>query len=195
LNRTRWEIINQKIFESEAIVIDYLPNGHYGDDTPSYKRSPIAQIIGVNFFSLLEVVPKEELEPGDVVFVGKGDRNKVSHVKRRIMFDELTSYAKTEIESTLNKIVISQEDRFVNFFNTSGAISIRSHKLELLPGVGKKLMKEILKERDREPFKSFKDIQERISSMPDPAHMIVKRIISELNNEDRYKVFVNPMSR
>jgi len=185
----------QKRFETEAVVLDYLPTGHIGDSTPSYKRVPLAQIIGVNFFSLLEVVPKSELSSHDRVFIGKGDRNKISHVKRRILYDDLTSYAKSEIEEILKEIISKDESRFVKFFNSSQPLSIRYHQLELLPGVGKKLMKEILMEREKRTFESFKDIQERISSIPDPLNMIVKRIISELNNEDRYKIFVNPIFR
>ncbi|MBN1786681.1 MAG: DUF655 domain-containing protein [Candidatus Methanofastidiosa archaeon] len=185
----------QKRFETEAIVLDYLQSGHLGDNTPSYKRVPIAQIIGVNFFSLLEVVPKSEVSTHDIVFIGKGDRQKVSHVKRRITYDELTSFAKSEIDEVLKEIIMKDEKRFVNFFNKSQPLSIRYHQLELLPGVGKKLMKEILTEREKRDFDSFKDIQERISSIPDPLNMIVKRIISELNDEDRYKIFVNPIFR
>lgn len=187
--------MTQKRYETEAIVLDYLPSGHLGDNTPSYKRVPIAQILGVNFFSLLEVVPKSEVAPNDIVFIGKGDRQKISHVKRRITYDELSSYAKSEIEVVLKEIIMKDESRFVSFFNKSQPLSIRYHQLELLPGVGKKLMKEILAEREKNPFETFKDIQERVASIPDPTNMVVKRIISELNNEDRYKIFVNPIFR
>lgn len=185
----------QKNFESKAIVLDYLQAGRYGDNTPSYKREPVAQILGTNFFSLLEVVPKTELAPNDVVFIGKGDRDKISHVKRRITYDDLTSFAKTEIEEVIKEVVKGEESRFIEFFNKARPLSIRYHQLELLPGVGKKLMKEIISSREKSPFETFKDIQTRISSIPDPANMIVKRIILELNNADRYKIFVNPVLR
>ena len=187
----------QTKFETKAIVLDYLPNGHYGDNTPSYKRVPLAQILGVNFFSILEVVPREEVAPHDVVFIGKGERQKISHVKRRIGYDELTSFARTELEVILKDIAEQEEERFVRFFNEAGPISIRSHRSELLPGVGKKLMKEILAEREKTPFASYKDIQERISSIPDPATMIAKRILEEImetdENKKRYFIFVKPM--
>lgn len=182
--------MSPKKYETEAIVLDYLPSGHYGDGMPSYKRVPIAQLLGTNFFSLLEVVPKEELSTHDRVFIGKGDRAKISHVKRRVHYNELTSYAKSELEEILKVVVTEQEDRFVHFFNNARPISIRSHQLELLPGIGKKLMKELLAEREKKPFENFHDIQERVGSVPDPVHMLVKRILAELNEEDRYKVFV-----
>ena len=56
----------------------------------------------------------------------------------------------------------------------------RLHVLELLPGVGKKHMWEILNERKVEPFKSFADLRDRVKLMPDPVTTIEKRIISEL---------------
>ncbi|HHN82150.1 MAG TPA: DUF655 domain-containing protein, partial [Methanomicrobia archaeon] len=115
---------------------------------------------------------------------------KISHVKRRVHYNELTSYAKSELEEILKVVVTEQEDRFVHFFNNARPISIRSHQLELLPGIGKKLMKELLAEREKKPFENFHDIQERVGSVPDPVHMLVKRILAELNEEDRYKVFV-----
>ena len=189
----------QTKFETKGIVLDYLPSGHLHDDTPSYKRVPLAQIVGVNFFSLLEVVPKEEVSTHDTVFIGKGDRQKISHVKRRIYYDELTSFAKTELEATLRDVIAEDEQRFVRFFNEAGPISIRSHRLELLPGVGKKLMKEILTEREKKKFDSFKDIQDRVASTPDPANMVVKRIMEEImetdENKMKYFIFVKPGKR
>ena len=40
------------------------------------------------------------------------------------------------------------------FFNNAPAISTRFHVLELLPGLGKKLMHEILDERRKKPLKN-----------------------------------------
>ncbi len=189
----------QTKFETKGIVLDYLPNGHIGDDTPSYKRVPLAQVVGVNFFSLLEVVPKEEVSTHDTVFIGKGDRQRISHVKRRVYYDELTSFARSELEPVLKEIISEDEQRFVRFFNEAGPISIRSHRLELLPGVGKKLMKEILAEREKKSFDSFKEIQDRIASIPDPANMIVKRIMEEImetdENKMKYFIFVKAGKR
>ena len=64
------------------------------------------------------------------------------------------------------------------------------HQLNLLPGIGKRHMEEIIEKREENPFKSFEDIQERISLMPDPEKVIIKRIFIELNNEDKHKLFV-----
>ncbi|MHA1628104.1 MAG: DUF655 domain-containing protein, partial [Candidatus Baldrarchaeia archaeon] len=70
-------------------------------------------------------------------------------------------------------------------------ITMRMHQLELLPGIGKKIMWEILEERKKKPFESFKDLTSRIK-MPDPVKAIVKRILIELEGEDKYYLFVRP---
>lgn len=176
------------MYENYAIVLEYLPNG-YPQDT-KIKRSPITQILGENYFALLEAVPKKEVLIHERVYIGKGDREKISHIKKRLEYDELTSTAKVELPYVVEDIVSKDEDRFVKFFNESMPISIRSHQLELLSGVGKKLMNDILEERRRKKFSSFEDIKQRIPTIPDPKKMIVKRIISEIKKEDRYRIFV-----
>ena len=82
------------------------------------------------------------------------------------------------------------EKRFIEFYNNSGPISLRAHQLELLPGIGKRHTREILEEREKEPFTDFKNIKERVSSVPDPKKAIIERILFELEEGDRYKLFV-----
>ena len=64
------------------------------------------------------------------------------------------------------------------------------HQLELLPGIGSKHLWEILEERKKKPFESFEDIKKRVSLIPDPEKMITKRIIEELEDKDKYRLFV-----
>jgi len=179
------------IFEEYGIVLDYLPQGFPGENLPPHKRTPIAHIIGENYFSLLEVVPSEDLSMYERVFIGKGKRDKIARVKKRLRHNELSATAKGELRFIVEKIVSENEQKFVEFFNTSGPISIRYHKLELLPGLGKKLMNEILEERKKGLFKSFSDIKERVPSIPDPKKMIINRIINEMQEVDRYSIFVS----
>ena len=62
--------------------------------------------------------------------------------------------------------------------------------LHLLPGIGKKLMWEILEERNKKPFVSLADISTRIKSIPHPERMIQSRILEELQDPDvKYHVF------
>ncbi|MBU0962867.1 MAG: DUF655 domain-containing protein, partial [Nanoarchaeota archaeon] len=66
---------------------------------------------------------------------------------------------------------------------------MRRHQLELLPGMGKKHMQEIIDEREKEPFKSFKDIKERVKLIPDPEKAVIKRIIEELEGQEKINLF------
>jgi len=62
--------------------------------------------------------------------------------------------------------------------------------LEILPGIGKKHMWDIINVRKEKPFESFEDIKNRIKLIPDPKHAIIKRILEELENKDKYHLFV-----
>ena len=62
------------------------------------------------------------------------------------------------------------------------------HQLELLPGMGKKHMWEIIEAR-KEPFKNFDDIKKRIKLMPDPKKLIVKRILAEISGTEKHRIF------
>lgn len=175
--------------DEHAYVLDFLPKGK--TEMPPHKRIPIGQVIGDSFFSLLEVSPKPEvhLESGAKVYIGEDDREEVDHIERRIKFEWLTPTAKSELPYILETIVEEQEERFMKFYNTAGSISTRQHKLEILPKIGKKHRQQILEERDIEPFESFEDMQERLSSI-DPIKAIVDKIIEELKGESKYFLFV-----
>lgn len=171
-------------------VIDYLPKGK--SEIPPHKRKPIAQAIGETYFSLLEIVPRSGMsfELGERVYIGEGVRDKVDHIERRIKYDWLTPTAKTELWFVLEKIVRDNESQFINFYNTAGIISTRQHKLESLPRIGKMHRQDILNEREKEPFKSFEDMHNRIKNIPDPVKVIVDKIVEELQGKSKYQLFV-----
>ncbi len=184
--------INREKFEDFAYIIDFLPYGYPDDKRPIHKREPIAQVVGEKFFTLLEVSVKKDVNPlvMDRVYIGKDleKRDVVNRIKRRLRFDQLTPTSKSELPFVLEKIVKSQEERFVEFFNKSESITTRLHQLELLPGIGKKTMWAIIEERKKEPFKSFEDIAKRVKIQPEKC--IVQRIIYELQNPNtKYKLF------
>lgn len=178
----------QKTYEDFAVVLDYLPQGYPTEK--GFKRTPIVHMMGETHFSLLEAIPRGGLVSHERVFIGKGNRKQINHIKRRLSYDDLTSSAKAELPYVVEEVVGRSEQRFMDFFNTSRPISIRYHQLELLSGVGKKLMNEILDQRRKEKFASFDDIKKRIPSIPDPKKMIAKRIVIEIKGEDKYRVFV-----
>lgn len=186
--------------EEYAVILDYLPLGRVEDERPSYKKEPIAYAIGEDYLTLIELVPKPgvEFKSHERVYIGKDQRDKVGYIKSRIAYKNLSSAAKSEMPYVIEEIVARQGAKFVKFFNEAQPISTRLHNLELLPGIGKKLMWEILEERKKKPFASFKDIAERIKSIPDPKKLVCRRIVSELEEEEaklgkkKYKLFVSP---
>jgi len=179
----------ERQYEEYAYVLDYLPEGRY--DATSRRREPIIQAIGESYFTLLELIPRPnvDISIGERLYIGKGVRLKVAHVKGRISYDNLTSTAKSELSTILERIVRKKEQFFVDFFNRAGPITTRLHALELLPGIGKKLMWEIIEERKKKPFESFEDIAARIPTS-DPIKLIVKRIEAELKGNEKYYLFI-----
>ncbi len=176
-------------YEEYAYVLDYLPHGRPGTDR-RYRAGALVQVVGEEYFTLLEAIVKETatVRSSDRVYVGKEARKKVTYIIGRIGYDELTSTAKMELFSVIEKMVLNRENSFVNFFNTSQAITPRMHSLELLPGIGKKYMWQIINEREREIFKSFEDLQQR-ANIPNPAKLVAKRIVEELSRESKYRLF------
>ena len=182
----------KKAKEEYAIILDFLPNGYPLDKRPMFKKNPIAQAIGKDHFSLLELIPRKgiTLKPHEVVYIGEGKREKIHHVAGKLPADKLTQTANMELEYVVEKIVNQNEKKYVNFFNKAGAITTRMHQIELLPGIGKKHMWQILEERDKKPFEDFEDLKVRVKLLPEPKKAIIKRIISEIKGEDKYRLFI-----
>jgi len=178
--------------EETAIILDFLNNGYPFDSRPSHLKTPIAQALGKTHFVLLEVVPKKGvfLQPLEEVYIGEGKRDKVHHIIGRLPLDKLTTTAKSELRFVIEDLVIKNEKIFVEFFNKAMPLTTRMHQLELLPGLGKKHMWEIIEER-RDPFQSFEDIKKRVKLMPDPKKAIIKRIEQEIFGEEKHRVFVD----
>ncbi len=180
--------------EEKALVLDFLPRGRSSD----YKTEPLAQLIGKEFFTLLEVVARAgaELKALEEVYVGMDDRPMIDYIKRRIVYKNLTNNSLTELDKAIEKIISDNEARFVEFFNTSMSITLKRHQLELLSGMGKKHMLAVLIEREKKPFTSFKDLRERVVGIPDPIKAVAGRIFEELEADDiRHYMFVRPPSR
>ncbi|PTD94033.1 DUF655 domain-containing protein [archaeon SCG-AAA382B04] len=174
-------------------VLDFLPRGHPEDDRPSYQKEKLIQGVGEDYFMLLEAVPKEDevVNQYDRVYIGSGERDRVDHVKRRIGYDDLTHSSQVELPFVIEKIIEEQEEEYLSFFNEAQPITTRQHALELLPGIGKKLMWKIIDEREEKEFESFEELAERIDGINDPSHMLAKRIEKEVKEEDvKYHLFV-----
>lgn len=178
--------------EEVVITLDFLPHGYPFDSRPMHQKTPIVQAIGKDHFTLLELVPKKGvfLQPYEEVYIGEGKRDKIHHITGRLSVEKLTQTAKMELPDVILSIVNKNENRFVDFFNKAGPINTRRHQIELLPGVGKKHMWEIIELRKEKLFESLEDIKKRVKLMPDPKKTVIKRILAELADEDKYKLFV-----
>jgi len=171
-----------------AVVLDFLSRGHYG----MQRSEPVAQVVGDRFFSLLEVITREDLaiKPGDRVYIGDGKRKDVKYIRKRINYSELTVAAKEELHEIVEKMVSQNPKMFLAFFNNSGPVTTRLHQLELLPGVGKRHLWAIITERKKKVFESFEDVKKRVPLLPNPEKLIVRRILGEMENKDKYRIFV-----
>jgi len=168
--------------EEKAIVLDYLPNGYPLDPRPAYRKTAIA----------LELVPKRDifLQPYEEVYIGAEKREKIHHILGKLPFDKLTATARNELNFAVKDLVEKNEQRFVDFFNKAQPLSTRIHQIELLPGIGKKHMWEIVEARKEKPFKSFDDIKKRVKLMPNPEEIIIKRILAELEGREKHLLFI-----
>jgi putative nucleotide binding protein len=183
----------EKQYEEYAYVLDFLQHGKPGfrpTGRAGYRAGALIQCVGEGFFTLLEALVKEELilKPQDRVYVGKDSREEVTYIIGRIGYEELTASAKAELSATVTKIVQNREAWFVNFFNTARAITPRMHALELIPGIGKKYMWQVINEREKKPFQSYEDITKR-TELPSPVKLITKRVMEELEAESKYRLF------
>ena len=186
--------------EENAVVLDYLSRGYVKSDMSKFGGKHVAQAIGTEQFTLLELAPKNgvDLEIQDTVYIGKGKRDKIYRVLGKLDFENLTATSRIELDYAIRDIVEEQEERFVEFFNTTDSVSTRMHSLELIPGIGKKYMWDIIKAREEKPFESFKDISERLPTLADPAGMIVNRVKQELDTttprrgKNKYYIFTQP---
>jgi len=185
-------MLKQDIKEEKAIILDFLPNGYPFDKRPMHMKTAIAQAIGKEHFILLELVPKKGvfLQPYEEVYMGEGKRDKIHHIVGKLAMDRLTETAKGELDHLIKENVEKNEKKFVDFFNKAQPMNTRMHQIELLPGIGKKHMWQILEEREKKEFESFNDIKKRIRLMPDPEKTIIKRILIEIEGKDKYRLFV-----
>jgi len=107
----------------------------------------------------------------------------------KLSHDELTTDAKDDLSIVVEKLVIANESRFVAYFNEAQPVTPRLHALEVIPGIGKTFMMQILREREKKPFDSLDDLQKRVG-LREPAKLITRRILEEISGGSRISLFV-----
>jgi len=182
--------------EEHAIILDFLPNGYPLSNIPSYKKRAIAQAVGVDYFTLLELSPKKDhsISLGEKVYIGQDEREKIEVIVGRVNYSKLTATARSELNHVLLELVKNNRPKFVEFFNKAGPLSMRMHSIELIPGIGKKVMWDIVEERKDKPFESFEDMHSRVEHLPELETAIVKRIVVELEGKDKHNLFTRGQS-
>jgi len=179
-----------RINEEYAIVLDYLPYGNPYSNRQS--PTPIIQAMGEFYFTLFEAAPGPALgqvKPGERIYVGPDVSYNYIRVDGIISYDDLTPAAKKTLDEVLDNLIKQREKDFVNFLNNSSPITTRLHQLELIPGIGKKIMWKALDERKMAPFQSFEDFEKRVG-VKNVAQAIKKRIIEEMQGKDNFRLFV-----
>ncbi|MDJ0271492.1 MAG: DUF655 domain-containing protein [Candidatus Caldarchaeum sp.] len=188
----------QKRYEDYGYVLDVFPaQQRAGFQKFHHDRNEyIVQLLGEDFFTLLEVAVNEKFrpKPGTKLYIGRDVPREILRIVRRIDYTDLTEASVANLEPAVYKIVEEHPQRFLDFINNSGMLTPRMHALELVPGIGKKMLQKFLAERDNASFTSFEDVKNR-TGLPNPVEAIVKRIVQEIKNKDeKYRLFVREPS-
>lgn len=178
-----------KKYEEYAFVLDFTPRGK--SVVIKGREGPMVLAIGEERLTLLELLAMEsqDFDVGEKVKIGKEGREKIISVLGKLTYEELSPEARAALPSVVEALVKENEQKYVASFNDLQPLTPRLHGLELIPGIGKTFMKEIIEMREKQPFASFDDLQQRVG-LREPAKMVSKRIVEELAGDSRVSVFV-----
>ena len=179
-----------KKYEEFAYVLDFVPRGK--SFIIREREGPLVQAVGQERLTLLEILvsPDSDFLAGEKIAIGKENRTKIVSVLGKLNYDELSNESKNELQTVLEKLIVDNESQFVTYFNELQPLTPRLHALELIPGIGKTFMRQIVSERDRKPFQSFADLEKRVG-VHDPVKLLAKRIVEELSGGSRITLFVH----
>ena len=144
-----------KKYEEFVYVLDFMPRGK--SVVIKGREGPMVQGIGEDRLTLLELLAMEsqDFDPGEKVRIGKEGREKIASVLGKLAYDELSPEAKGSLPAVVENLVKENEKKYVAYFNELQPLTPRLHGLELIPGIGKTFMKEILEMREKQDFSSF----------------------------------------
>ncbi len=160
-----------------------------------YPLTPIGEkersILPLSFDDPEKVVILSTYEELENILASKNLPNKVLAVPSTpIDYNDLTMTAKENLPEAVKKIIMEKEEFFVEFFNIAEPINVRLHAIELLKGIGKRVLMKILDERRRKPFTKFEEVKKILKK--DPVSMLVEKILEEIRGEAKYYLFVKP---
>lgn len=178
-----------KKYEEFAYVLDFIVRGK--SSIIREREGPLVQALGEERLTLLEILATNDadFQPGERIAIGKENRDKIVSVLGKLNFSELTNESKNELQTVLEKMILENEKKYVSYFNELQPLTPRLHALELIPGIGKTFMKQIVNQREKKPFESFVDLEKR-TGIRDPAKLLARRIVEELSGGSRINIFV-----
>jgi putative nucleotide binding protein len=141
-------------YDEYAYVLDFDSRGK--SQTVRGRDGIIVTAIGENRLTILEIlgIPNSTFEIGEKIYIGKEGRTKVLSVLGKMDYDKISSSAQSELETVVENIVTENESKFVEYLNNAQPLTPRIHALELIPGIGKIYMKNMLEEREKKKFES-----------------------------------------
>jgi putative nucleotide binding protein len=179
-----------KKYEEYSYVLDFVPRGR--SVIIKEREGPIVQTIGEDRLTLLEILATNtaDFKPGERIPIGKENRTKIVSVLGKLDYSELTNEARNELEPVLEVMINQNQGKYIAYFNELQPITPRLHALELIPGIGKTFMRQIVNQREKKKFESFDDLERRIG-LREPVKLVAKRIVEELSGGSRILIFVH----
>ena len=176
-------------YEEYAYVLDHESRAK--STTVRGRTGVIVIALGEERLTLLEILGIENstFDIGERVYIGKEGRTKVQSVLGKMDYGKTSDSAKNEIPNVVESIITKNEKKFVDYINNAQPLTPRTHTLELIPGIGKTYMNVIIKEREKEPFQSYHDIEER-AGLKEPTRHLIQRIVEEISGDARMNLFV-----
>ena len=137
-----------------------------------------ANVVGTERFTLLHIELKEgvDVNPQDKILLTKHS-DEVEKINYRISYDNLSNSEKEELNRAIHRIILTDEKKYVNFFNRQSRDRMQLHFLD---GISRKAGTKIVSEREKKDFESFEDIDKRVSFIDDSEELIFKRVFYEL---------------
>lgn len=145
-----------------------------------------ANVMGTNKFTLINIELNEgvELRPQEKILITK-DSDKVKKLNHRLSYDDLSNVELQEVEKAIHTIIITNENKYVDFFNRQ---SKEGTQLHFLDGISRKNAIKVLDDKEKNgKFESFEDINKRISFIEDSEELIAKRVLYELSELNKIR--------
>jgi putative nucleotide binding protein len=172
--------------DTHLAVLTVLPPG------TTDEAEPRIQGVGTDHFTLLEGALHEEatVVPGDRVATTDDEQGPLTSLTR-LTYETLSQDAQDRLEATIESIISTNEQRFIDYYNTAQPISLRRHQLDLLPGIGESRRNAIIRQRERRPFENFDDLEDRVTQLGEPHAILAERVLTELQEDDvKYTLLV-----